>query len=74
MIMVKLSLNLDFCLVINQHLEAMFTAMCEGQALHPDSEDEDIHKYNGEECDVEAHEQEHGPFLHFKPTKKDYPI
>uniref|UniRef100_A0A8C0L6L9 Methylosome subunit pICln n=1 Tax=Canis lupus dingo TaxID=286419 RepID=A0A8C0L6L9_CANLU len=38
-------------------LEAMFTAMCECQALHPDPEDEDSDDYDGEEYDVEAHEQ-----------------
>ncbi|XP_058042531.1 methylosome subunit pICln isoform X2 [Ahaetulla prasina] len=38
-------------------LEAMFTAMCECQALHPDPEDEDSDSnYDGEEYDVEAHE------------------
>ncbi|XP_072650873.1 methylosome subunit pICln isoform X5 [Canis lupus baileyi] len=37
-------------------LEAMFTAMCECQALHPDPEDEDSDDYDGEEYDVEAHE------------------
>ncbi|XP_064144812.1 methylosome subunit pICln isoform X2 [Loxodonta africana] len=37
-------------------LEAMFTAMCECQALHPDPEDEDSDDYEGEEYDVEAHE------------------
>ncbi|XP_032213250.1 methylosome subunit pICln isoform X2 [Mustela erminea] len=36
-------------------LEAMFTAMCECQALHPDPEDEDSDDYDGEEYDVEAH-------------------
>ncbi|CAD7693781.1 unnamed protein product [Nyctereutes procyonoides] len=41
-------------------LEAMFTAMCECQALHPDPEDEDSDDYNGEEYDVEAHEQGQG--------------
>uniref|UniRef100_A0A8C6DAL8 Methylosome subunit pICln n=1 Tax=Moschus moschiferus TaxID=68415 RepID=A0A8C6DAL8_MOSMO len=39
-------------------LEAMFTAMCECQALHPDPEDEDSDDYDGDEYDVEAHEQE----------------
>ena len=38
-------------------LEAMFTAMCECQALHPDPEDEDSDDYDGEEYDVEAHGQ-----------------
>ena len=41
-------------------LEAMFTAMCECQALHPDPEDKDSDDYDGEEYDVEAHEQEQG--------------
>ena len=36
-------------------LEAMFTAMCECQALHPDPEDEDSDDYDGDEYDVEAH-------------------
>ncbi|XP_064221395.1 methylosome subunit pICln isoform X1 [Aotus nancymaae] len=36
-------------------LEAMFTAMCECQALHPDPEDEDSDDYDEEEYDVEAH-------------------
>mgnify|MGYP002477369085 FL=1 len=36
-------------------MEAMFTAMCECQALHPDPEDEDSDDYDGEEYDVEAH-------------------
>ncbi|XP_060032687.1 methylosome subunit pICln isoform X3 [Erinaceus europaeus] len=36
-------------------LEAMFTAMCECQALHPDPEDEDSDDYDGEEYDVEAY-------------------
>lgn len=38
-------------------VEAMFTAMCECQALHPDPEDEDSDDYDGEEYDVEAHGQ-----------------
>ncbi|XP_062983364.1 methylosome subunit pICln [Elgaria multicarinata webbii] len=38
-------------------LEAMFSAMCECQALHPDPEDEDSdNDYEGDEYDVEAHE------------------
>ncbi|XP_069325301.1 methylosome subunit pICln isoform X2 [Eulemur rufifrons] len=37
-------------------LEAMFTAMCECQALHPDPEDEDSDDYDGDEYDVEAHD------------------
>uniref|UniRef100_A0A8C2RES9 Chloride nucleotide-sensitive channel 1A n=1 Tax=Capra hircus TaxID=9925 RepID=A0A8C2RES9_CAPHI len=41
-------------------LEAMFTAMCECQALHPDPEDEDSDDYDGDEYDVEAHEQGQG--------------
>lgn len=36
-------------------MEAMFTAMCECQALHPDPEDEDSDDYDGEEYDVEAY-------------------
>uniref|UniRef100_G1DGD3 Methylosome subunit pICln n=1 Tax=Capra hircus TaxID=9925 RepID=G1DGD3_CAPHI len=36
-------------------LEAMFTAMCECQALHPDPELEDSDDYDGDEYDVEAH-------------------
>lgn len=37
-------------------VEAMFSAMCECQALHPDPEDEDSdNDYEGEEYDVEAH-------------------
>lgn len=36
-------------------VEAMFSAMCECQALHPDPEDEDSdNDYEGEEYDVEA--------------------
>lgn len=38
-------------------VEAMFTAMCECQALHPDPEDEDSDDYDGDEYDVEAHGQ-----------------
>ncbi|XP_009583325.1 PREDICTED: methylosome subunit pICln, partial [Fulmarus glacialis] len=42
-------------------LEAMFSAMCECQALHPDPDDEDSdNDYEGEEYDVEAHELEQG--------------
>ncbi|KAM9032717.1 methylosome subunit pICln isoform X1 [Sarcophilus harrisii] len=41
-------------------LEALFAAMCECQALHPDPEDEDSDDYDGEEYDVEAHEQGQG--------------
>ncbi|KFP01929.1 Methylosome subunit pICln, partial [Calypte anna] len=38
-------------------LEAMFSAMCECQALHPDPDDEDSdNDYEGDEYDVEAHE------------------
>uniref|UniRef100_A0A5F8GXW5 Methylosome subunit pICln n=1 Tax=Monodelphis domestica TaxID=13616 RepID=A0A5F8GXW5_MONDO len=37
-------------------LEALFAAMCECQALHPDPEDEDSDDYDGEEYDVEAHD------------------
>ncbi|XP_075404943.1 methylosome subunit pICln-like isoform X1 [Tenrec ecaudatus] len=39
---------------------AMFAAMCECQALHPDPEDEDSDDYDGEEYDIEAHEQGQG--------------
>ncbi|XP_048191334.1 methylosome subunit pICln-like [Perognathus longimembris pacificus] len=39
---------------------ALFTAMCECQALHPDPEDEDSDAYDGEEYDVEADEQGQG--------------
>uniref|UniRef100_A0A673TZ74 Methylosome subunit pICln n=1 Tax=Suricata suricatta TaxID=37032 RepID=A0A673TZ74_SURSU len=46
-------------------LEAMFTAMCECQALHPDPEDEDSDDYDGEEYDVEAHEQGQGDIATF---------
>lgn len=41
-------------------VEAMFTAMCECQALHPDPEDEDSDDYDGDEYDVEAREQGQG--------------
>ncbi|XP_010126269.1 PREDICTED: methylosome subunit pICln, partial [Chlamydotis macqueenii] len=42
-------------------LEAMFSAMCECQALHPDPDDEDSdNDYEGEEYDVEAHELQQG--------------
>uniref|UniRef100_A0A673U0M2 Methylosome subunit pICln n=1 Tax=Suricata suricatta TaxID=37032 RepID=A0A673U0M2_SURSU len=44
---------------------AMFTAMCECQALHPDPEDEDSDDYDGEEYDVEAHEQGQGDIATF---------
>ncbi|KAJ1120085.1 hypothetical protein NDU88_008261 [Pleurodeles waltl] len=38
-------------------LEAMFSSMCECQALHPDPDDEDSDDdFEGEEYDVEAHE------------------
>uniref|UniRef100_J3S4N1 Methylosome subunit pICln n=1 Tax=Crotalus adamanteus TaxID=8729 RepID=J3S4N1_CROAD len=38
-------------------LEAMFTAMCECQALHPDPEDEDSDgNYDGDEYELEAHD------------------
>ncbi|XP_074048729.1 methylosome subunit pICln-like isoform X3 [Macrotis lagotis] len=39
-------------------LGALFAAMCECQALHPDPEHEDSDDYDGEEYDVEAHEQD----------------
>ncbi|RWS00231.1 methylosome subunit pICln-like protein [Leptotrombidium deliense] len=45
-----------FVLSDKSALEAMFTAMCECQALHPDPEDEDLDECNGEEYDMEAHE------------------
>lgn len=38
----------------------MLNAMCEGQALHTDPEDEDLGDYDGEEYDVDAHEQGQG--------------
>lgn len=42
-------------------LEAMFSAMCECQALHPDPEDDDSdNDFEGEEYDVEEAEAEHG--------------
>ncbi|XP_015463483.2 methylosome subunit pICln isoform X1 [Astyanax mexicanus] len=42
-------------------LEAMFSAMCECQALHPDPEDEDSDDdFEGEEYDVEEAEQAQG--------------
>ncbi|XP_043736728.1 methylosome subunit pICln-like [Cervus elaphus] len=41
-------------------LEAMFTTVCECQALHPDPEDEDSDDYDGDKYDVEAHEQGQG--------------
>ncbi|XP_038617861.1 methylosome subunit pICln [Tachyglossus aculeatus] len=45
----------------NSALEAMFSAMCECQALHPDPEDEDSDDdYEGGEYDVEAHERGQG--------------
>ncbi|KAH1185373.1 methylosome subunit pICln [Mauremys mutica] len=47
-------------------LEAMFSAMCECQALHPDPDDEDSdNDYEGEEYDVEAHEQGQGDIPSF---------
>ncbi|KAG6928709.1 chloride nucleotide-sensitive channel 1A [Chelydra serpentina] len=47
-------------------LEAMFSAMCDCQALHPDPEDEDSdNDYEGEEYDVEAHEQGQGDIPSF---------
>lgn len=41
-------------------LEAMFTAMCEYQAFHPDPEDEDSSDFHGEGYDAKAHEQGQG--------------
>ncbi|XP_039986799.1 methylosome subunit pICln [Xiphias gladius] len=41
-------------------LEAMFSAMCECQALHPDPEDDSDNDFEGEEYDVEEAEAEHG--------------
>uniref|UniRef100_A0A8C6ZMZ3 Methylosome subunit pICln n=1 Tax=Nothoprocta perdicaria TaxID=30464 RepID=A0A8C6ZMZ3_NOTPE len=47
-------------------VEAMFSAMCECQALHPDPEDEDSdNDYEGEEYDVEAHELGQGDIPSF---------
>ncbi|XP_020666605.2 methylosome subunit pICln [Pogona vitticeps] len=47
-------------------LEAMFSAMCECQALHPDPEDEDSdNDYEGDEYDVEAHEMGQGDIPSF---------
>uniref|UniRef100_H0ZS24 Methylosome subunit pICln n=1 Tax=Taeniopygia guttata TaxID=59729 RepID=H0ZS24_TAEGU len=47
-------------------LEAMFSAMCECQALHPDPEDEDSdNDYEGDEYDVEARELEQGDIPSF---------
>ncbi|NXJ66668.1 ICLN protein, partial [Rostratula benghalensis] len=47
-------------------LEAMFSAMCECQALHPDPDDEDSdNDYEGEEYDVEARELEQGDIPSF---------
>ncbi|XP_030333570.1 methylosome subunit pICln [Strigops habroptila] len=47
-------------------LEAMFSAMCECQALHPDPDDEDSdNDYEGEEYDVEAHELQQGDIPSF---------
>ncbi|KAL8191242.1 UNVERIFIED_CONTAM: Methylosome subunit pICln, partial [Gekko kuhli] len=47
-------------------LEAMFSAMCECQALHPDPEDEDSdNNYDGDEYDVEAHERGQGDIPSF---------
>ncbi|XP_066477719.1 methylosome subunit pICln [Tiliqua scincoides] len=47
-------------------LEAMFSAMCECQALHPDPEDEDSdNNYNGDEYDVEDHEVGQGDIPSF---------
>ncbi|XP_060091006.1 methylosome subunit pICln [Heteronotia binoei] len=47
-------------------LDAMFSAMCECQALHPDPEDEDSdNNYDGDEYDVEAHERGQGDVSSF---------
>ncbi|NWT18356.1 ICLN protein, partial [Vireo altiloquus] len=47
-------------------LEAMFSAMCECQALHPDPDDEDSdNDYEGDEYDVEARELEQGDIPSF---------
>ncbi|XP_054830292.1 methylosome subunit pICln isoform X2 [Eublepharis macularius] len=47
-------------------LEAMFSAMCECQALHPDPEDEDSdNNYDCDEYDVEAHERGQGDIPSF---------
>uniref|UniRef100_F6YKF9 Methylosome subunit pICln n=1 Tax=Macaca mulatta TaxID=9544 RepID=F6YKF9_MACMU len=62
---IKLYFKKECLIIINVTLStatwtAMFTAMCECQALHPDPEDEDSDDYDGEEYDVEAHEQGQG--------------
>ncbi|KAM4699412.1 methylosome subunit pICln [Discoglossus pictus] len=47
-------------------LGEMFSAMCDCQALHPDPEDEDSDDdFEGEEYDVEAHEQGQGDIPSF---------
>ncbi|XP_029458044.1 methylosome subunit pICln [Rhinatrema bivittatum] len=47
-------------------LEAMFSAMCECQALHPDPDDDDSDDdFEGEEYDVEAHERAQGDISTF---------
>ncbi|KAI1242107.1 hypothetical protein IHE44_0005624 [Lamprotornis superbus] len=47
-------------------VEAMFSAMCECQALHPDPDDEDSdNDYEGDEYDVEARELEQGDIPSF---------
>uniref|UniRef100_A0A8C3UCS1 Methylosome subunit pICln n=1 Tax=Catharus ustulatus TaxID=91951 RepID=A0A8C3UCS1_CATUS len=47
-------------------VEAMFSAMCECQALHPDPEDSDSdNDYEGDEYDVEARELEQGDIPSF---------
>nr|XP_033804609.1 methylosome subunit pICln isoform X1 [Geotrypetes seraphini] len=47
-------------------LEAMFAAMCDCQALHPDPDDEDSDDdFEGEEYDVEAHERAQGDISTF---------
>ncbi|XP_061463476.1 methylosome subunit pICln-like [Rhineura floridana] len=52
-------------------LEAMFSAMCECQALHPDPEDEDSdNNYDSEEYDVEAHEMGQGDIPSFYTYKE----
>uniref|UniRef100_F7BY57 Methylosome subunit pICln n=1 Tax=Monodelphis domestica TaxID=13616 RepID=F7BY57_MONDO len=55
-----ISLHAHLYVMVNSALEALFAAMCECQALHPDPEDEDSDDYDGEEYDVEAHEQGQG--------------
>uniref|UniRef100_A0A2K5HSX2 Methylosome subunit pICln n=1 Tax=Colobus angolensis palliatus TaxID=336983 RepID=A0A2K5HSX2_COLAP len=55
-------------------LEAMFTAMCECQALHPDPEDEDSDDYDGKNMMWKHMNEDKGTSLHFTPMKMDYSI